>query len=515
MFSLNDDMSIYVTRGDIAFFTVTAADENGKNYVFKPGDVVRMKVTEKKACENVMFQKDFPVTVETETVEMLLTEADTKFGEVISKATDYWYEIELNPFSNPQTIIGFDEDGAKIFKLFPEGADLEPTPIEPEDIPVVDEELSLTSDRPVQNQAVSRALVGLDDRINATNVRFDLLCSLKEGSTTGDAELADIRIGADGTQFANAGEAVRSQVSDLKNLLLQHEADYYGPVLEAKESAAAAKAAEESVAENTLKVQEAAASILGVEENVQALEQNVENYASRAEDAAGVAQAVANLEIDTALDPNSYNPIANKAVAEALENVDAKTLDGHEAEYFFPKSGGTVNGNIDLHGRIDISTDTAEAVRNYLRNANRSMMFFLAEDGAFNVYDNTNSKFIMQALADGTNTFNGTASGNLPKANGTVNGVLNFKRSNEYTGYGRINQDHNETTNYGLYLRDYDADGNFVGIRISQSDDKVYYRDKATYQRELLHTGNSAKVHIGTTAPNDTTGNVLFINTSA
>lgn len=32
---------------------------------------------------------------------------------------------------------------------------------------------------------------------------------------------------------------------------------------------------------------------------------------------------------------------------------------------------------------------------------------------------------------------------------------------------------------------------------------------------EVLHKGNSASVYIGTSAPNDTTGNVLFINTSS
>lgn len=160
MFVVNEDMSIYLTRGDIAFFTVTA-DNNGVNHKFQPGDVVRIKVTEKKACENVMFQKDFLVTEEAEKVDILLTEEETKIGEVISKPTDYWYEIELNPYTNPQTIVGYDEDGAKILKLFPEGRDLTST-IKEEDIPVVDEELDLTSERPVQNQAVTRALFGLE-----------------------------------------------------------------------------------------------------------------------------------------------------------------------------------------------------------------------------------------------------------------------------------------------------------------------------------------------------------------
>ena len=165
MFKINDDLSINITRGDTAVFTVNALNEAGENHLFQKGDVVRIKVTEKKACENVIFQKDFAVEEETEQVELTLTEEDTKIGEVISKPTDYWYEIELNPSINPQTIIGYDEDGAKVFKLFPEGKDLEPVEPTPEEIPVVDEELDLTSPRPVQNQAIARAFLNVQEEL--------------------------------------------------------------------------------------------------------------------------------------------------------------------------------------------------------------------------------------------------------------------------------------------------------------------------------------------------------------
>lgn len=50
--------------------------------------------------------------------------------------------------------------------------------------------------------------------------RINNLSKMKEGSTTGDAEIQDIRIGADGKKYPNAGEAVRGQLSELKKDLI-------------------------------------------------------------------------------------------------------------------------------------------------------------------------------------------------------------------------------------------------------------------------------------------------------
>jgi hypothetical protein len=124
MYKINEDNSIYVTRGDVLLFEVNASDD-GQPYTFKNGDILRIKITEKKNCGAVVLQKDFLVGANTEVVEVFLDKGETKIGDVISKPTDYWYEIELNPDTNPQTIVGYDEEsGAKIFRLYPEGGDL-------------------------------------------------------------------------------------------------------------------------------------------------------------------------------------------------------------------------------------------------------------------------------------------------------------------------------------------------------------------------------------------------------
>lgn len=122
MFKVNEDKSIYLTRGDVAILEITADTATG-NYTFTAGDVVRLTVYGKKNCSEVVLQKDVVVNERSEKVEIYLESDDTKIGSVISKPKDYWYEIELNPDTAPQTIIGYDDDGAKVFRLYPEGGD--------------------------------------------------------------------------------------------------------------------------------------------------------------------------------------------------------------------------------------------------------------------------------------------------------------------------------------------------------------------------------------------------------
>lgn len=170
MFTIDaSDNTINVTRGDILYFGVGAKDkESGDIYIFQPGDIVRMAVYGKKECENVVMQKDFLVESPTESVEIFLDKEETKIGEIINKPTDYWYEIVLNPDEKPQTIVGYGEDGAAVFRLYPKGEDIpaEDEEVKPEDIPVIDDELDPMSNRPVRNKAIARAFLAIIDKMN-------------------------------------------------------------------------------------------------------------------------------------------------------------------------------------------------------------------------------------------------------------------------------------------------------------------------------------------------------------
>ena len=171
MYKINEDLSIYVTRGDTVLFDVKANDSDGTPHTFMPGDLVRIKVYKKKKAEEVVLQKDFHIAAPTQKVQIYLSKEDTKIGEVISKPVTYWYSIALiNADNEEQTIIGYDDEmGAKTFVLLPEGGDKVDEDTEQEAIPPenVDNDIDINSLLPVSNQAVARAILRLEAGIEA------------------------------------------------------------------------------------------------------------------------------------------------------------------------------------------------------------------------------------------------------------------------------------------------------------------------------------------------------------
>lgn len=112
---------ILINRGDIAVLSISAQNDDGTDYIFKVDDVVRFKVMQANNPEVIFIQKDTIVEEEGKEVDIFLHAEDTTIGDLIKTPVNYWYEVELNPDTAPQTIIGYDDKGAKLFVLYPEG----------------------------------------------------------------------------------------------------------------------------------------------------------------------------------------------------------------------------------------------------------------------------------------------------------------------------------------------------------------------------------------------------------
>ena len=115
-----DGTTIKVNRGDALNITLTLQNEEGTPQTFKVGDNIVFSIYNKEGLNGkAVLLKEIGVLSESESVTIELTNEDTKIGSIVNTPMEYWYEIELN---NQYTIIGYDDDGAKKFILYPEGS---------------------------------------------------------------------------------------------------------------------------------------------------------------------------------------------------------------------------------------------------------------------------------------------------------------------------------------------------------------------------------------------------------
>lgn len=119
----NNTKTISINRGDdnVGFIFSIPLD-NEEKYEFQPNDLITFGVYGKNKMEEpALILKEITIQETTEEVEILLSTQETSVGDLINKPVDCWYEIQLNH----NTIIGYDEKGAKKFIIYPEGSDIQ------------------------------------------------------------------------------------------------------------------------------------------------------------------------------------------------------------------------------------------------------------------------------------------------------------------------------------------------------------------------------------------------------
>lgn len=107
-------------RGDKGHIVIRKKDKKGNIEPFEKGDKVTFSVKNNFGEENPILRKIIDVEEEKDCVTIDLSSSDTLIGDLISDYVDYEYDIAIN---DDNTILGHDESGAKIFRLFPSGSD--------------------------------------------------------------------------------------------------------------------------------------------------------------------------------------------------------------------------------------------------------------------------------------------------------------------------------------------------------------------------------------------------------
>jgi hypothetical protein len=115
-----DGTTIKINRGDVLNLSLTLTNSDGTPYTFLEGDKIIFSVYNKgRMNDGAVLLKEIIVSGGQQSIEISCTKEETKIGDLINKPVEYWYEIELN---NEHTVIGYDDDGAKILMLYPEGS---------------------------------------------------------------------------------------------------------------------------------------------------------------------------------------------------------------------------------------------------------------------------------------------------------------------------------------------------------------------------------------------------------
>lgn len=116
-----EDKTIYVTRGDKLIINEADLDIDTTSIIVD--DYVVFRLYNKKKLNELPLLEKKVIVEEDHKFSIELSKDETKIGELLNKPSTYWYEVEVN---GENTVVGYDQDGAKLFILYPEGDVEEP-----------------------------------------------------------------------------------------------------------------------------------------------------------------------------------------------------------------------------------------------------------------------------------------------------------------------------------------------------------------------------------------------------
>lgn len=218
-------------------------------------------------------------------------------------------------------------------------------------------------------------------------------------------------------------------------------------------------------------------------------------------------ETVDGVTVTTTYDiPANASPVTDLDLADLVSDTDLTTALAN----YLPKTGGDVDGNLTAY------SNSATARILAVQNSIKRISHYVDIDGSYTIKDVTDGENILRR-ANGTNTFNGTASGNLPLTGGTVNGavslngVVSTKAQINVSAPGYYPLNLTRTDDDPTYITFTGSSGGLGKLGFRKLGVPAYMNgDGVSFP--LLHTGNSAKVAIQETAPTDTTA--LWVDTA-
>lgn len=108
--------TFHVTRGDSGSITIAYKDGSAL-----PGTICFRVYGKEELNSDPIINKEIEIESGTTSYDLIIESGDTmKMDNPENEREEYWYELKIGPTN---TVLGYDETGAKIFYLYPTGKD--------------------------------------------------------------------------------------------------------------------------------------------------------------------------------------------------------------------------------------------------------------------------------------------------------------------------------------------------------------------------------------------------------